>query len=87
MINEETLLRLLLDINTQTPHTVFFKVYGHINKIEIDFHKDGWENNKTDYEQYEFKIGDYETIKELYDYFEEILKRDSALGFDKECGF
>lgn len=87
MINEESLLRLLLDINMQTEHTIFFKVFGHINRIDITFHKGGWEDSKSEYESYNFLINDYEEIQKLYDYFEEILNRDSKLGFDKECGF
>ena len=87
MINEESLLRLLLDINMQTEHTIFVRVYGHINLIDVAFHEGGWENNEDNYESYYFKFNEYEEIKKLYDYFEEILHRDSRLGFDKECGF
>lgn len=34
-------------LNKNTKHNFFFNFAGHINRLDIDYYKDGWNENKN----------------------------------------
>lgn len=47
---EELLQKVIIKIyqlNKNTRHDFFFNFAGHINRLDIDYYKDGWNENKN----------------------------------------
>lgn len=47
---EELLQKVIAKVyqlNKNTKHDFFFNFSGHINRLDIDYYKDGWNENKN----------------------------------------
>lgn len=84
------LIELLISINDNTEHHVFFDYSGHVDLFTIRLYKGGWNEDVYCSEIYRFYLDkdDWkDEVEKIYNYFLDILNKDHKLGFDKECGF
>lgn len=84
------LIELLISINDNTEHHVFFDYSGHVDGFTIRLFKGGWIADTHCTEYYNFYLdrdGWKDEAEEIYKHFLDILNKDHKLGFDEECGF
>lgn len=67
-------------INLQGKHTVFVSDAGHVQKLEISFHKNGWSSgqnpNLSQEIRYESKYEPLKALRKVKDDLYKILKND-----------
>lgn len=90
MMKLDDLLKLLIEVNLNTKHTVTFYYMGHTQDFSIRFFENGWESNMNPTQEYKLYLDSEdweEEVNKLYNHYSEILNKDHICGYDKECGF